>query len=223
MIIDGTYFNNNLCLVLYYDCDIRYVQLHRITDRERYEQVKEDLENLARLGVVIESVTCDGHRALLKAIRKVYPDILIQRCLFHIQRMSRLWLTSRPKSECAQQLLALTQQLVRLNTKSTAYEWMMAVHRWEEKYSAFIHEKSLNPLSGRYWYKHKMIRRVRTLLQRAWLNLFCYLENDAIPRTTNAIEGYFSHLKNHLNVHRGLTVTHRISFIKWYLHLSNHR
>jgi len=30
-----------------------------------------------------------------------------------------------------------------------------------------------------------------------------------IPKTTNGIESYFSHLKNHMDVHRGLTVQHR--------------
>lgn len=210
-----------MCLVLYHDYDIRYIQLHRLTDRERYEEVKEDLENLQKLGVEIESITCDGHRALLKAIRKVYPTVLIQRCLFHIQRMSRVWLTSRPQSECAKELLLLTQQLMKLDTQTKVYQWMVDVHRWEEKFSTFIQERSINPLTDRTWYKHKMIRRVRTLLKRAWLDMFHYIYNQGIPKTTNALEGYFSHLKNHLNIHRGLTLQHRIGFIKWYLYFNN--
>lgn len=223
MIIDGTYFNNKMCLVLYHDHDIQYIQLHRLTDRERYEEVKEDLENLKKLGVAIESITCDGHRALLKAIRKVFPNILIQRCLFHIQRMARVWLTSRPQSPCAIELLTLTQQLMRLDTKEKVYQWMYGLHRWEEQYWDFIHERSINPITQRSWYKHKMIRRVRTLLKRAWFDMFHYISNDQIPRTTNALEGYFSHLKNHLNIHRGLTKQHRIGFIKWYLFFNNNR
>jgi hypothetical protein len=221
LIIDGTYFNNNMCLVLYHDHDIKYIQLHRLTDRERYEEVKEDLENLAKLGVEFESITCDGHRALLKAIRKTYPDVLVQRCLFHIQRMSRVWLTSKPQSECAQQLLMLTQQLMKLDTKEKVYQWMVNVHHWEEHFKDFIGEKSINPFTLRTWYKHKMIRRVRTLLKRAWLDMFHYIYNNQIPKTTNALEGYFSHLKNHLNVNRGLTLQHRIGFIKWYLYFNN--
>ena len=55
----------------------RYTQLYRTTDQERYEQMREDLENLKALGVDIASITCDGHKALLKAIRKVYPHVLI--------------------------------------------------------------------------------------------------------------------------------------------------
>jgi hypothetical protein len=47
------------------------------------------------------------------------------------------------------------------------------------------------------------------------------LNNPKIPHTTNGIEGFFSHLKNHLDLHRGLTLGHRINFIKWYVYLSN--
>lgn len=34
-------------------------------------------------------------------------------------------------------------------------------------------------------------------------NIFHYLENPNIPSTSNSIEGYFSHLKNYLDLHRG--------------------
>ena len=50
-----------------------------------------------------------------------------------------------------------------------------------------------------------------------------YLSNPKIPPTTNGIEGFFSHLKNHLDLHRGLTLKHRIDFIKWYMFFSNER
>src|SRR6202012_3506857 len=86
LLIDGTYFSNELCLILYYDHDIRYVQLYRETDMERYKEIKEDLINLVSLGVNIYSITCDGHKAILKAIKQVLPDVIVQRCLVHIKR-----------------------------------------------------------------------------------------------------------------------------------------
>lgn len=49
------------------------------------------------------------------------------------------------------------------------------------------------------------------------------LINPQIPKTTNGIEGFFSHLKNHLDLHRGLLVKNRINFIKWYIYLSNEK
>jgi phosphoribosylanthranilate isomerase len=44
LLIDGTYFSNGHCLVLYYDKDLQFVQLHRNTNKEKYKEVKEDLE-----------------------------------------------------------------------------------------------------------------------------------------------------------------------------------
>ena len=84
LLIDGTYFSNGLCLVLYYDYDIQYVQLFRETSDEKFKEIKEDLENLKKLGVDVYSVTCDGHKAIIKAVSKVFPNAMIQRCLVHI-------------------------------------------------------------------------------------------------------------------------------------------
>ena len=67
--IDGTYFANGLCLILYRDDRVKYNQLYRLTDGDWFEEIKEDLENLLLLGIEIESITCDGHRSVLKAIR----------------------------------------------------------------------------------------------------------------------------------------------------------
>ena len=167
------------------------------------------------------SITCYGHRALLKAIRKVYSDVIIQGCLMHIQRMSRGWLSSRAKSDCARRLLVISQQVCNIRSIEQSHYWMVALVHWDQQYRSFISEKVINPLTGRYWYKHKMIRRVRYLLIRALPNMFHYLDDSRIPNSTNALEGYFSHLKNHLNIHRGLTMNHRRNFIRWYLHFNN--
>ena len=106
LLIDGTYFTNGLCLVLYYDHDIRYVQLYRETDRERYTEIREDLANLQKLGVEVYSITCDGHKAILKAIRKIFPDAIVQRCLVHIKRQVRNYLSGNPQTTIAKQLLS---------------------------------------------------------------------------------------------------------------------
>ncbi len=84
--MDATYFEK-FCLVCYQDDFDGYTQLIRFTDKEDYFEMKEDLENLIKLGIQIESVTTDGHKSILKAIKKAVPDAKVQRCLVHIQRM----------------------------------------------------------------------------------------------------------------------------------------
>lgn len=222
IIIDGTYFSNNICLVVYRNCDIKCTQLYRLTDNEYYEEIREDLENLKALSIQIDSITCDGHRSILKAVRKVFKgSVKLQRCLVHIQRMSKIWLTQEPKSIAGRELLSLTQQIHRIDSEEQRQYWLRALYDWDIRHRDFIKETSINPETGKTWYTHRMIRRVRHLLINAFPDMFHYLEDDKIPKSTNALESFFGHLKDNLSIHRGLTKKNRKNFIKWYLHLRN--
>ncbi len=222
LLIDGTYFPNDLCLILYWDHDIRFTQLYRLTDEERYLEVKEDLENIKTLGIELISITCDGHRALLKAIKKVFPQILLQRCVVHVVRQCKTWLTQHPQSFAAMEFLTIVKQLHLIKTLQQSGLWLTTLWHWEKKHKAFIEEKVFKE-NGRYWYKHKMLRKARYLLHKSIPNLFHYLDNPAVPRTTNRLESFFSHLKDKLRVHRGLTMRHRRNFIQWYLFFQNQK
>jgi len=221
LLIDATYFPNDLCLVLYYDHDIRYTQLYRMTDQERYEQMREDLENLKVLGVDIASITCDGHKAMLKAIRKVYPKVPVQRCLVHIKRQSQTWLTMCPKAPVAQELLHLSRQITSLKTFDQSNQWLLDIYTWYQKSQVYVNEKAFNADTGRYWYRHKMLRQTASLIIKAIPNMFHYLDDPQIPYTTNRLESFFGHLKEKLEIHRGLRPQAKRNFIKWYLHFKN--
>ena len=121
LIIDGTYFSNGLCLVLYYDYDIQYVQLFRETNQEKFKEIKEDLINLKKLGVDVYSVTCDGHKAILKAVTKVFPNAVIQRCLVHVKRQVKHYLSAFPKLDQAKGLLYISCQITQLKTIEEAH------------------------------------------------------------------------------------------------------
>lgn len=221
LLINGTYFSNGLCLILYYDHDIRYVQLYRHTDKEKLREIKEDLENLKKLGVDIFSVTCDGHRSILSAVKKVYPEAVIQRCLVHIKRQVKNYLSDRPKIYVSRELLHLSKQITHLDSKEKANEWLIKFEHWYEENKAFINEKSVNELTGRDWFAHKNLHLATFLIINAIPNMFAYLEYPEIPHTTNRLEAYFTHLKEKLTLHRGLRVTSKKNFIKWYLYLKN--
>ncbi|MCK5467189.1 MAG: transposase [Cyclobacteriaceae bacterium] len=221
LIIDGTYFNNNLCLILYRDNTIKFTQLYRLTDGEWFEELAEDLSNLLKLGVQIESITCDGHKALLKAIRHTCPQVAVQRCLIHIQRMCRIWLSNRPKSDAGRDLRRIISQVHLIKESLQRDYWIVSLVRWHETYKEYINQKTINPLTGRYWYTHKMVRRSFMTIKNALPDMFKYLDNPRIPNSTNGLESFFGHLKGHLNVHRGLSQQHRKQFIKWYLYFRN--
>jgi hypothetical protein len=218
--LDATYFKQ-FCLLCYQDHEDGYTQLIRFTDGEHYEEIKEDISNLIKLGVQIESVTTDGHKSILKALKKAVPDVIVQRCLVHIQRMCLLWITRFPKHPAGIELRKLVLLLMKIKSENDRLFWTREFSSWRERHKTYLEEKTFNTESKRYWYKHKLLRRSCTTIKRALPNMFHYLKNPAIPSTTNGIEGFFSHLKNHLDLHRGLTLQHRIDFIKWYVYLSN--
>jgi transposase-like protein len=218
--VDATYFKR-FCVVCYQDDSLSYTQLFRFSDAERYEEIKEDLRNLLNLGLQIDSITTDGHKATLKAIKKVMPGVLVQRCLVHIQRMCLLWLTANPSYAAGKELRTLARCIHLIKTHNDKQYFINQLRQWETTYKTFLNEKSYKVETGRYWYKHKLIRRSFLTIKRALPNMFRYLENERIPRTTNGIESYFGHLKNHLDLHRGLTKEHRINFIKWYIYFRN--
>lgn len=218
--MDGTYFEQ-FCLLCYQDDEDRYTQLIRFSNGENYEEIKEDLDNLLKLGIHIESITSDGHKSILKAIKKSFPDVIAQRCLVHIQRMCLIWLTRYPKHPAGQELRKLVLLILKIETKNDRLFWVNELNKWYDRYQEYVNEKTYNQETERYWYTHKLLRRSYYTINRALPNMFHYLSNPKIPRTTNGIEGFFSHLKNHLDIHRGLTVKNRINFIKWYIYFSN--
>ena len=219
VLIDGTYFNGDACLILYYDSKYKYAFFHRWTNQEYYSELKEDLANLQSIGITLQSVTCDGKKAIINAVKKVYPQTIIQRCVVHVQRSVRTWLTRKPKSLPAKELRYLIGLLHHISNVTEQTMWTIAFERWYEKHQLFIEEKIKKSSTNRWWYKHRQIRRCAVLIKVALPNMFHFITNKNIPKSTNGIDSYFGHLKLNLNVHRGLTYEHRRNFVLWYLYL----
>jgi hypothetical protein len=221
LIIDGTYFTNGLCLILYYDYDIQYVQLFRETNQEKFKEIKEDLLNLKKLGVDVYSVTCDGHKSILKAVAKAYPNAVIQRCLVHIKRQIKNYLSNAPQLDQARQLLQLSLGITKLKTIEEAHTWLADFYKWYELNKDFINQKTINEESQRWWYTHQKLHMACSHLINAVPHMFAYLNDPAIPYSSNQLEGYFTHLKEKLTLHRGLRFENKKNFIKWYIYFKN--
>jgi hypothetical protein len=164
--IDATYFKK-ICLIVYQDNYDGYIQLIRFSDGENFEEIKEDLDNLIKLGIKIESITSDGHKSILKAVKKSLPDVTVQRCLVHIQRMCLIWLTKYPKHEAGQELRIIVLMLLKIQTKNDQRAWIIELKAWYNKYKYYINEKTYQIDSKRYWYTHKLLRRSYQTIIRA--------------------------------------------------------
>lgn len=167
------------------------------------------MENILNLGIKIGGITCDGDKSLLKAIRKVCPKVPVQRCLVHIQRMCKIWLSAYPKSEAGFELREIVCKLHFIDDEVKKQYWIKEFLDWFEKHKDFLNEKSYSLETGRYWYTHKMVRRCFSVIRKALPNMFTFMQNHKIQKTTNGIESFFGHLKGNLNIHRGLAESRR--------------
>ncbi len=195
--------------------------MYRLTDNEWCDEILEDLQNLLSMGMEIESITCDGHPSILKAARKASKDIVIQRCLVHIQRMCRIWLTKSPQSPEGVELRRIVSTLHTIQNRDQWGYWVVSLIHWSEEHKEFLNQKSQSLETGRMWYTHKMVRRSFVTIRRALPDMFHYLDNPRIPKTTNGLESYFGHLKQNISIHRGLSKTHFKNYLKWYLYFKN--
>lgn len=155
-------------------------------------------------------VVCDGQRGMRAAISDVWPTTRIQRCVVHVFQLATARLTQRPKTKAGQVLRALVYQLLKVRTRRQKRRWIRAYSRWRKRYERFLKERTIGEQPGRkrtWWYTHKKMRSVRTLLDHALADVFTYIGHPEIPRTTNHVEGGInSRLAELIYRHRGLSL-----------------
>lgn len=161
-------------------------------------------------------VVCDGQRGLLKALYAVWPEIRIQRCVIHVMRQARAWLTLHPQTRAGRELLILVRTLSSIHTRRQKRRWIRSYRQWVRRHDCFLKERSWH--GRRWWYTHRKIRAVRSLLTNSLPHLFTYVGHDRVPRTSNHVEGGInSRIKDLLRIHRGLTPHHQQIMVAWYL------
>lgn len=184
--------------------------------REIYGDLVTYLSSLRKKGLDPLSATVDGNPALFNALECVWPDIIIQRCVVHVQRQGLSWCRRRPKTPSARHLRDLFLVLTEITTKEQMSVFLQRCATWDEKYG-----RCVSSYAQRGWVASDL-RRARSMLFHALPHLFYYLDDPNIPSSTNGLEGYFSRLKDHYRRHRGLARHRRLSYFKWYFYLSKH-
>lgn len=178
---------------------------------------------------------CDGGAGLHAALAEAWPDTKIQRCLVHVQRNIRTYLTSKPRTPAGKTLWALARTLTRITTTDQAITWLSHLHAWEQLYGHLTRQRTYATAGAdapswvrpgqRWWYTHDRLRRAYRLLHRLGRDqhLFTYLAPDlaglGIDATTNKIEGGINAgLRDLLRRHRGMTEHHQRRAIEWWLY-----
>ena len=153
---------------------------------------------LSRRGFNIKALVIDGRRG----VKEAFPDIPIQMCQFHQLRIITRYLTTRPKLEAGQELRAIALLLV----AKTEAEFTRLLAGWYVKWNEFLKKKTIDVENGRWRYTHRRLQSAYFSFTRNLSYLFTYEKHPLlnIPKTTNCVEGVFSHVKIALRVHRGL-------------------
>lgn len=225
LVVDATWNHRQWCLLLYRDTS-GLILTHRFDGGERSESYLEDLAGLQRAGYQPKAIVSDGHNALLKALNQVFPGVPQQRCLLHLHRQCLLWLTQQPKTLAGQSLRYLVNQLLQVQSIEEARQWNLLLDSWYELFTNVLQEKTFasQPTPGQrsWWYTHKSLRKAWRLLKNAQPNLWLWLIQPDIPKTTNLLEGGTNApIKRLLHRHSGLHPERQKLAIAWWIFFQN--
>jgi len=198
IIADITWFRK-----LFKVCAVRSAHLKKNilwfeTPDEKIERYRYARLRLEEAGFEILAVVIDGRRG----VRDIFADLPVQMCQFHQIQIVNRYITSRPKLEASIEL----KWVVMVLCQSTETEFNQKLTEWHNKWGEFIKERTTDPFTGRWHFTHKRLRSAYRSLNSNLPYLFTYLKYPElnIPNTTNSLDGYFSHLKDLIGIHRGL-------------------
>ena len=189
----------------------------RFAERESYVEWKKLLTSIPGKPC---AVVCDGQKGLEKAVFERWPDVLLQRCTVHVERQALIWLTKHPKTDAGRELRSLVLLLSKIQDRRKAGAWIRAFESWCTRWRDFLAERTPHPHHPRrWWYTHRKLRAVRSLLKNSASHLFTGTLLPGVPRTTNHVEGGInSRLKDLFRIHRGISVQKKIALAAWYLY-----
>jgi hypothetical protein len=173
----------------------------KFVDDERAAQYTEGKVFLESLGYTFLSITMDG----LPELANVFNGIPVQFCHFHQAQIVRRYTTLNPKITQGHELLSM----VKLLTFTDEYVFSHRLQIFIGRHKNFLNEKTTDPLTSQFFYTHKRLRSAIHSLIRNLENLFTFqrFPNLKIPTTTNCLEFHFSHIKDIVRIHRGLSIS----------------
>ncbi len=201
LVVDATYFGKrkeqtSWGVLLFRDATKKENLWWKYVGNERAGDYYDGREALELLGYTILSVTGDG----FLSIPKVFSGIPFQMCHFHMKQIVVRAVTLRPQTEAGQVILALVKTL----GETTSDVFGRRLREFHVRYVDFLYERTTHP-DGSSSYTHEGVLTAYRALVHWYPYLFTYHSDRKIPNTTNTCDGHFSHIKDIVRIHRGLT------------------
>lgn len=179
-------------------------------------------------------ITDGGVGGLLKTLNDLWPEVMVQPCLVHLQRTVKQYVSSNPKTAAGKSLRELSLNHTKVKSIEDAEQWVVQFNDWYDLFKEFINERRyaqnhMGPLPAGigahhvWWYAHKPVRSayhsLRRVLQREHLFTFLspQLTGLGVSATTNMIERAInSGIRATLFHHRGMTTEHQRRAVEWF-------
>lgn len=214
LVIDGSYLlARQTAAVGIADTACRCLVDGRYGMKEGERRMQEWCVRLREEGLMPTSITIDGLKQVQALLGAVWPGVIIQRCLVHIQRQGLAWCRRDPHTAAVRHLRKLFEEVTHISTIQERDRFIALWEEWEKRFGAPI---ALRPGRGRVF---SDVKRAGSLLHYALPNMFHYLEDYQIPNNTNWLESYFSRLKSRYRQHRGLSKKNRLNYFIWFFYL----
>ncbi len=218
IMIDWVWVRKNVCLIVYYEYNINKILRFGFYDWERYEYIANDLRYLKQnFQYKIESFTVDWWLQIASAIKEIYPKAKTQRCLVHIHRQIRSYISKNPKTDCWKEL----KNIVTFINFKNYQKFEILFLEWINKRDKYLKEKT-------YWekwwrYTHKKQRQARSHIINAMPYMFTYLNDKNISKSTNKLEWLNALIVEQIYNHRWLTENRLISLLSYWLYYRNYK
>lgn len=215
IIVDGTFIQGrSASLVAVQDGESHEIISGAYGVKEGRSDMFQFCRYLKTLRLSPVSATIDGNPQVFAMLTTLWPDIIIQRCLVHIQRQGLSWCRRNPKRANARHLRELFLAVTDIGSRDDRDSFLNEWKHWENRFG-----KDIANQPGKGWV-FSDLKRARSMLFNALPDMFHYLDNRSIPKSTNCLESYFSRLKMHYRQHRGLSPEKRINYFNWFFLLS---
>ena len=207
VLMDTTYFGRKFGVMMFKISLDGQILFKLYVKHETNKLYLSGIEEIAKRGIKIQAIICDGRKGLFQLFEKKIP---IQMCNFHQVAIIRRYLTMNPKMQASKELWKVTLLLTR--TCKEIFESRLQV--WYNQWKPFLEERK-EDINGKQKYVHKKLRSAYRSLKTnlPWLFTWDFNRHLNIPNTTNAIDGHFAHLKNKLRNHNGLSEKRKQKFI----------
>ena len=132
--MDTTFFHRYSGILVMMDSKTEKVVLYPFVRTEKDIYYKIALNRLREKGYIIQSITCDGRRGLMKE-----PfDTPVQMCHFHMVAIVMRKLRKKHQSQAGKELKIIAKSLV----KSSKNDFYRRLYAWFIKHEDFLKERS---------------------------------------------------------------------------------